>query len=82
MLSRQLPDLEADGLMHSEVYREVPLRVEYSRTQLGPSLVPILINLRGWGVAYEQYLGEERRFTGEEYESPESLQIRPHCKQH
>jgi Predicted transcriptional regulators len=49
MLSRQLRELERDGLIHREVYPVVPPRTEYSLTDLGKSLSPILIQLCHWG---------------------------------
>src|SRR4051812_22920289 len=52
MLTRQLRELEAAGLIHREVYPEVPPRVEYSLTKLGRSLEPILRSLWSWGNAY------------------------------
>jgi len=69
MLSRQLRELEQDGLIHREVYRQVPPKVEYSLTKLGCSLIPILLSMREWGVvAYEEYLGGDALFSGEGYE--------------
>ena len=77
MLTRQLRELEADGLIHREVYREVPPRTEYSLTPLGVSLIPILTQMREWGVQYEDYLGGAGAFCGEGYESRQPLDIAP-----
>lgn len=49
MLSLQLKALEADGLVHRKVYPEVPLRVEYSLTDFGVSLLPVLEAIALWG---------------------------------
>lgn len=49
MLIQQLRELEADGIVHREVYREVPPRVEYSLTGLGRSLNTALLPLGRWG---------------------------------
>ncbi|MFI1469593.1 winged helix-turn-helix transcriptional regulator [Streptomyces wuyuanensis] len=49
MLIQQLRELEADGIVHREVYREVPPRVEYSLTGLGQSLNTALLPLGQWG---------------------------------
>lgn len=68
MLSRQLRELERDDLVHREVYKQVPPKVEYSLTQLGVSLIPILLSMREWGVAFEAHLGAGTLFTGEGYE--------------
>ena len=49
MLSRSLKELEADGLVLRQVFAEVPVRVEYSLTEDGSSLVPILNAMGEWG---------------------------------
>lgn len=49
ILVLQLRELERDGLICREVYREVPPRVEYSLTSLGKSLEPLLLLLSEWG---------------------------------
>ena len=50
MLTRSLRELEADKLVHREVYPEVPVRVEYSLTRDGKTLVPILEAMSAWGL--------------------------------
>ncbi|MEV6651216.1 helix-turn-helix domain-containing protein [Streptomyces sp. NPDC051219] len=52
MLIQQLRELEADGIVHREVYREVPPRVEYSLTELGRALNTALLPLGDWGETY------------------------------
>lgn len=49
MLSLQLKALEAAGLVHRKVYPEVPLRVEYSLSDFGKSLIPVLEAIALWG---------------------------------
>lgn len=53
VLTTQLRDMEAKGLVHRQVYAEVPPRVEYSLTDLGQSLRPILDALSAWGEKYK-----------------------------
>ena len=52
-LTAQLRDMEACGLVNRRVYAEVPPRVEYSLTELGRSLRPILDAMWAWGEAYK-----------------------------
>ena len=53
VLTAQLRAMEENELVHREVYAEVPPRVEYSLTELGKSLKPILDSMRAWGEAYK-----------------------------
>lgn len=52
MLTQQLRELEADALIHREVFPVVPPKVEYSLTEQGRSLMPILTAMRDWGAVY------------------------------
>lgn len=54
VLTAQLRNMEENGLVHREVYAEVPPRVEYSLTELGQSLKPILDAMKNWGEEYKQ----------------------------
>ena len=51
MLTQQLRELEANGLVHREVYPVIPPKVEYSLTELGKSLKPILDSMWAWDKA-------------------------------
>ena len=50
-LTKQLRELETDGIVNRKVYAEVPPRVEYSLTERGESLRKIILMLRDWGIS-------------------------------
>lgn len=52
MLTQQLREMEADGIVHREVYLQVPPKVEYSLTPLGKSLKPIIDSMHEWGIKH------------------------------
>ena len=58
VLTAQLRQMEKSGLLNRKVYAEVPPRVEYSLTELGHSLFPILNAMQTWGENYKQALGQ------------------------
>lgn len=59
VLTRQLRDLETDGLISRTVFAEVPPRVEYALTDLGETLRPAVAWLDEWGAAYERSAADE-----------------------
>ena len=58
VLTAQLRDMEAKGLVSRKVYAEVPPRVEYSLTETGESLRPVLDAMNVWGRQYQRDQGE------------------------
>ncbi|CAM3994221.1 winged helix-turn-helix transcriptional regulator [Lederbergia lenta] len=56
MLVTQLRELEADCIVHREVYPVVPPKVEYSLTDLGITLMPILESMYSWGKEYQTFI--------------------------
>ncbi|WP_137653113.1 winged helix-turn-helix transcriptional regulator [Bifidobacterium moukalabense] len=53
VLTANLRQMERDGLVHREVYPEVPPRVEYSLTETGLSLKPVIKAMKDWGIHYK-----------------------------
>lgn len=58
VLTQQLRELALDGVVHREVYAEVPPRVEYSLTPLGRELAPLIEGMHAWG---ERFAEAQRR---------------------
>ncbi|BCH34475.1 hypothetical protein MesoLjLc_64050 [Mesorhizobium sp. L-8-10] len=63
VLVQQLREMEEHGLVHREVFRQVPPRVDYSATQLGLSLEPVLRALCEWGQHHAAELNELDRLA-------------------
>lgn len=68
MLTLQLRELEQDGIVHREIYKEVPPKVEYSLTEFGTSLGPIIVQMLDWG---EHYMEQIQARKGQRLSSPE-----------
>ncbi len=51
-LTKQLRELEEDGFVHREIYKEIPPKVEYSLTELGKSFIPVLNQMMMWSEAH------------------------------
>ncbi|MEL7236901.1 MAG: helix-turn-helix domain-containing protein [Chloroflexota bacterium] len=52
MLTKHLRELEADGIVHREVYKQVPPKVEYSLTEKGHTLRPVMEMMLAWGESH------------------------------
>lgn len=61
MLTRQLRELEADQIIVRKVYAQVPPKVEYSLSEFGKTLEPILMMLKKWGLEYLDQISAIRR---------------------
>jgi DNA-binding HxlR family transcriptional regulator len=66
MLVSQLRDLEADFIVHRKVYPVVPPKVEYSLTEQGKTLMPILESMYNWGKNYKTYIEDHAQPSAEE----------------
>lgn len=64
MLTSQLRELEYHDIVHREIYRQIPPKVEYSISEYGKGMVPVLQAMNDWGMAHVKHLeelyGEER----------------------
>jgi DNA-binding HxlR family transcriptional regulator len=65
MLTRQLRELEADGLVRRTVYAQVPPKVEYSLTEIGRSLEEIAGLLEDWGRRYREPITSQENSPGQ-----------------
>lgn len=59
MMTLQLRELEADGVISRHVYAEVPPRVEYDVTEFGRTLEPILMQMQDWGRGFKERKSRE-----------------------
>jgi len=60
MLTLQLRELEQDSIVHREIYKEVPPKVEYSLTEFCTSLGPIIVQMLDWGEQYMEQIQEQK----------------------
>ena len=68
MLSRQLHELENDGIIHRELYPVVPPKTEYSLTERGRSLIPLIVMMYQWGEKLFNEYGIQNTCKTEDYE--------------
>lgn len=64
MLTQQLRGLEADGLIIRKVYAQIPPKVEYTLSEYGCTLKPIILAMQQWGQTY--FRGDRSRISGEQ----------------
>ncbi|TWH48394.1 HxlR family transcriptional regulator [Sporomusa sp. KB1] len=63
ILTQQLRELERDGIVFREIYKEVPPKVEYSLTDIGQSFIPILNDVFGWINNYNKKLKKQEELS-------------------
>ncbi|SES01856.1 transcriptional regulator, HxlR family [Gracilibacillus ureilyticus] len=61
MLTLQLRELEEDGIIQRYVYAEVPPKVEYSMTEFGRTLEPIILLMKEWGENYKKLVNKKEQ---------------------
>ena len=61
ILTKQLRELERDGMINRKIFRQVPPRVDYSLTKAGKSIIPILEDLCEWG---KRRMRKQRKVSG------------------
>ncbi|MBP2663356.1 MAG: HxlR-like helix-turn-helix [Firmicutes bacterium] len=65
ILTQQLRELERDGIVFREVYKEIPPKVEYSLTDIGQSFIPILNDVFGWINSYNKKMKKQEKLSPE-----------------
>lgn len=63
-MTKELRMLEKYGMIHREVYREVPPKAEYSLTDLGRSFIPVMEALEVWVMEYEKHIDTKEYSDG------------------
>lgn len=58
MLTSQLRELEYHDIVHRKIYRQIPPKVEYSITEYGRGMTPVLQAMNDWGMAHVRHLNE------------------------
>jgi DNA-binding HxlR family transcriptional regulator len=71
MLTRQLRELEIDGIIQRRIFPEVPPKVEYSLTEFGRTLEPILRTLQKWGADHVDKIIQYRNNAQADTDNPE-----------
>ncbi|WP_041699409.1 winged helix-turn-helix transcriptional regulator [Thalassoporum mexicanum] len=66
MLTQQLREMERDGLVNRKVYQQVPPKVEYSLTEMGKTLEPVLESMHRWGIDFIEHKQELEQAIEEE----------------
>ncbi|MGX8237803.1 winged helix-turn-helix transcriptional regulator [Exiguobacterium undae] len=61
MLTAQLRELELNDIVHREIYQVVPPRVEYSLTDYGKTLIPVLNAINAWGEKHVDHLAQKEK---------------------
>lgn len=72
MITLQLRELEADGIISRHVFPEVPPRVEYDITEYGASLAPIIASMQEWGKEFKSQQFNEEQLNDESLEQSAS----------
>ncbi|MFS0840971.1 winged helix-turn-helix transcriptional regulator [Paenibacillus sp. 1P03SA] len=75
MLTQQLRELEQDEIVHREVYKQVPPKVEYSLTPYGRTIKEVLNVMSEWGVRHRHRIGPGQKPDTEEVSAPNNEEL-------
>lgn len=65
MLTAQLRELEENKIIHREVYPQIPPKVEYSITEYGKTLQPLLVEMYQWGIKHSEIMNKNKEVLQE-----------------